>query len=188
MNEEGRIENLRKFYSKERRLPSYREMMGIFGYASKNSVKVFVDKLVERKILGKRDGKLSALDLEQRVRRLGTVKAGFPSPAEEELADTVDFNTWIGNKEASFLLTVSGDSMKDEGILEGDTVLVERTNNPKVGQIVIAEVDGGWTMKFLRQKKGKWYLEPANKAYKDIYPESEMRVVAVVKTVVRKYE
>jgi SOS-response transcriptional repressor LexA len=78
--------------------------------------------------------------------------------------------------------------MKDAGILEGDTVLVERTNSPKVGQIVIAEVDNEWTMKFLRQKGGFYYLEPANDAYEDIYPEEEMRIVAVVKTVIRKYD
>jgi repressor LexA len=77
--------------------------------------------------------------------------------------------------------------MKDAGIVEGDRVIVERTETAKEGQIVIAEVDGGWTMKYYRIKRGKPYLQAANKAYKDIHPENEFHIAAVVKGVVRKY-
>lgn len=77
--------------------------------------------------------------------------------------------------------------MKDAGIYEGDYVLVERTQSPRLGDIVIAEVDGAWTMKYLRKDKSGYYLEPANKAFKNIRPETEMNVSAVVKAVVRKY-
>ena len=77
--------------------------------------------------------------------------------------------------------------MIDAGICEGDMVIVERTDNPKVGSIVIAEVDGAWTMKYLRKRGETLYLEPANKAYKPIVPKDELRITAVVKAVVRKY-
>jgi SOS-response transcriptional repressor LexA len=66
-------------------------------------------------------------------------------------------------------------------------VLVERTSSPKVGQIVIAEVDGGWTMKYLRWRGNQLYLAPANKKYRPIFPKEELKVVAVVTAVVRKY-
>ena len=119
---------------------------------------------------------------------LGLVEAGFPSPAEEELSDTMSFDEYlIDNKEASYILKVKGDSMIDAGICEGDMVIVERTNSSKPGDIVVAEIDGEWTMKYLRVRGGKYYLEPANKKYKPIVPEGELVIAAVVKAVVRKY-
>jgi SOS-response transcriptional repressor LexA len=66
-------------------------------------------------------------------------------------------------------------------------VLVEKTNQAKDMQIVIAEVDGEFTMKYLREKGSKRWLEPANKNYKPIYPEHSLNVVAVLKAVIRKY-
>ena len=66
-------------------------------------------------------------------------------------------------------------------------VIAERGREAKAGDIVIAEVDGGWTMKYLRYKGGKPYLEPANKDFHNIYPESSFTIAAVVKGVVRKY-
>ena len=87
----------------------------------------------------------------------------------------------------SGVLEVKGDSMIDAGIQEGDLVIVERGREPKPGDIVIAEVDGGWTMKYYRKKAGKVFLEAANKAYQPIYPEQDLKIAAVVKGVVRKY-
>ena len=77
--------------------------------------------------------------------------------------------------------------MIDAHIAHGDLVIVERTNQAKDGQIVIAEVDGEWTMKYYKQKGGKVWLEPANKNFKAIYPTQELKVSAIVKGVVRKY-
>jgi SOS-response transcriptional repressor LexA len=82
---------------------------------------------------------------------------------------------------------VKGDSMIDAGIQEGDMVIVEKTGSPKVGTIVVAEIDGEWTMKYLRKHGNKYYLEPANKKYKPIIPKNELKIAAVVKAVVRKY-
>jgi repressor LexA len=119
---------------------------------------------------------------------LGIIEAGWPSPAEEELLDTMSLDQYlIENREATYLLTVKGDSMCDAGILPGDTVIVERTNSPRVGNIVIAEVDGAWTMKYLRKRGNLLYLAPANKKYRPIFPKEELKVVAVVIAVVRKY-
>jgi SOS regulatory protein LexA len=119
---------------------------------------------------------------------LGIVEAGFPSPAEEELIDTMSLDDYlIDNKEASYLLEVKGDSMINAGILPGDVVIVERTHAPRVGDIVIAEIDGDWTMKYLRKRGDTLSLAPANPRYKPIVPKNELKVVAVVTAVVRKY-
>ena len=77
--------------------------------------------------------------------------------------------------------------MIEAGIQPGDLVIVERTNRPKVGDIVIAEVDGEWTMKYLRKRGTRFYLAPANAQYKPIVPKGELKIAAVVKAVVRKY-
>lgn len=121
-------------------------------------------------------------------RLLGTVAAGFPTPSEDELGETLSLDDFlIEAPEASFLLRVSGDSMIDAGIVPGDLLVVDRSATPREGQIVVAEVDREWTVKYLRKKNGKFYLEAANKKYPDINTFDELQVTAVVKGVVRKY-
>ena len=80
-----------------------------------------------------------------------------------------------------------GECMIGAGSIDGDMLLVERTNKANTGEIVIALVDGDRTMKYLRQRGGKYYLEPANKEFKSIIPENEQVVEAVVRVVIRKY-
>lgn len=178
-----------KFYRKRRRMPSYAEMMELLGFKSKNAVFKLVKKLEAEKFLSKDEkGKLIPHNLYGEIRVLGQVEAGFPSPAEEELADTMNLDEFlIKNKEATYMLKISGDSMKDAGIMPGDMVLVDRSLRPADGDIVIAEVDNKWTIKYFRKRGGKIYLEPANAKYPIIYPEEELKIAAVVKAVIRKY-
>jgi len=177
-----------RFYRTYKRMPSYAEMAKIFGYASKNAVYRAVNNLIDDGVVSKdASGRLVPERLFG-VRLLGLVEAGFPSPAEEELADTVTIDEYlIENHSATYLLKVKGDSMKDAGIYEGDLVVVERSEAAREGDIVIAEVDGDWTMKYLRKKSGRFYLEPANEAYEPIYPDNGMTVAAIVRGVIRKY-
>lgn len=170
-------------------MPTYAELMKIYSFKSKNSVFKMVKRLVDENFLQKDDsGRLLPGKLFREIRVLGMVEAGFPSAAEEELADTLSLDDYlVNNREATFMLRVKGESMKDAGIMHGDMVLVERNQTPKDGQIVIAEVDGEWTIKYLRSRGKKPYLEPANKKFQPIYPEHELKIAAVVKAVVRKY-
>jgi repressor LexA len=85
------------------------------------------------------------------------------------------------------MLEVDGDSMIDAHIEKGDMVLVERATVAKDMQIVIAEVDGEFTMKYFRKEGNKAWLEPANKNYKPIYPTHDLKINAIVKAVIRKY-
>ena len=119
---------------------------------------------------------------------LGHVVAGFPTPAEEELRDLLSFDEYlITRPDSSFILKVSGDSMINAGILPGDLVIVEKGRNPKTGDIVIAEVDGEWTMKYFRKEGRSIVLEAANPGYAPIHPQRELRLGGVVTAVVRKY-
>jgi SOS-response transcriptional repressor LexA len=93
----------------------------------------------------------------------------------------------ISRPDTSFLLKVSGDSMTGEGIMEGDLVVVEKGRQPRNGDVVIAEVDGEWTMKYFRKQGRQVILEAANPKYPIIRPKSELRLGGVVTAVVRKY-
>ena len=118
----------------------------------------------------------------------GAVAAGWPSPAEEELRDIISLDQYlITRPESSFLVKVSGDSMKGAGIMNGDMVIVEKGRNPKNGDIVLAEVDGEWTMKYFRKKGKDIFLEAANPEYPAIRPRDELRLGGIVSAVIRKY-
>ena len=177
------------FVREARRMPSYEEMLALLGVRSKNVVHDWVKKLVAGGFLEKdRRGRLTLKSSPHALPLLGAVQAGFPSPAEEELRDTISLNEYlITRPEASFILEVSGDSMKDAGILPGDLVIIEKGCEPKNGDIVLAEVDGEWTMKYFRKQGRSVILEAANPRYPAIKPKSELRLGGVVSAVIRKY-
>lgn len=177
------------FYQAHKRMPSYTEIMKLVGFKSKNAVYKLVERLRDEGIVSKdATGRLIPSMTFNEVPLLGLVEAGFPTDVESQTLDTIDVNEYLfEHKEISYLLRVKGDSMIDAGIQEGDLVLAEKGKPAKPGDIVIAYVDGGWTMKYLRKKGNGFYLEPANKNYDPIYPEQELDIAAVVRGVVRRY-
>ncbi|HEY8241156.1 MAG TPA: transcriptional repressor LexA [Kiritimatiellia bacterium] len=186
----AKLKALRDFYRREGRVPGYAEMLELFGYRSKNAVHGLLRKLAELGYVTKtRGGQLGVTSkLTGSIRLLGLVQAGFPSPAEEELVDILSLDEFlIRRPDATYMLTVSGDSMLDAGIHPGDIVLVEKGLTPKNGQIVVAQVDGEWTIKFYRKDKSGVCLHPANKKYKPIQPKQNLVIGGVVRAVVRKY-
>lgn len=187
---ESHKQKVETFYGNHYRLPGYAELQKLTRFRSKNAVYKFIEKLAEDEVVVKDEhGKLSpGRKLRSGVRLLGLVEAGFPSPAEEELLDTISFDDFLTpNKESTYILKVKGDSMTDAGIREGDMVIVERRQTYKTGQIVVASMDGEYTMKYLRKAGERYFLEPANEKYKPIYPKDDLVIEAVVTAVVRKY-
>ncbi len=182
-------EKIVSFYKKNRRMPGYKEIMSLVGFKSKNAVFKLINKMVEEGVVEKdSQGKLIPKNMFGQVPVLGLVEAGFPSVAEEDALDMMSIDEFlIEDHSNTYILEVKGDSMIEEGIREGDMVVAERREYARDGEIVIAEIDGGWTMKYYRTKAGKVWLEPANKNYKPIYPTESFRIAAVVKGVVRKY-
>lgn len=159
------------------------------GFTSRASIFKLIRRLTESRFLTKDTAGHIAPGLAWGgLRMLGLIEAGFASPAEEDRGEKISLDEFlIPDRDASYMLRVKGDSMKDAGIVDGDMVIVERGAQVKVGSIVIAEIDGGWTMKYYRTKNGKSYLEAANSAYKPIYPTEDLKIAAVVRAVVRKY-
>ncbi|PIR68500.1 LexA family transcriptional repressor [Candidatus Nomurabacteria bacterium CG10_big_fil_rev_8_21_14_0_10_35_16] len=180
---------LESFYGENNRMPTYSEMLRLFGFKSKNAVAKVVAKLIDTGLVAKDHlGRLIPSESFGEVPLLGLVTAGLPADSEEELLDAVNLDEMlVQNKALTYMLEVDGDSMIDAHIEKGDMVLVEKCNYAKDGDIVIAEVDGEYTMKYLREKEGKRYLEPANKNYQPIYPEHSLNVIAKLKAVIRKY-
>lgn len=171
-------------------MPSYGEIAKLLGFKSRNSACRLVDKMVSLGLVEKdQRGKIIPKNIFGGTKILGTVEAGFPSPAEEELSDTISLDDFlIKHKEATYMVKVSGDSMIDAGIRPGDMLLVERNKLPRDGDIVIAEVDGNWTTKYFKKRGNSVSLVPANKKYKPIVPTSELKIAAVVIAVIRKYQ
>jgi repressor LexA len=195
MKKKGDITTIYNYYAKHGRMPSYSEVAELFGFASKFSAYKKIHNFIESGLLEKDSkGKLLPSErglLKQSLRGtviLGTVEAGFGSPYEETVNDKVTLDEWmIPHKANTYMLRVSGDSMKDAGILDGDMVLVEKTSQAKTGTIIIAEIDGAYTVKYLRKDKRGYYLEAGNEDYPDLRPEGELRIIARVIGSVRKY-
>ena len=174
-------------------MPTYSEMMQLFGLKSKNAIFKIVNKLIETGLVSKDHlGRLMPTQLFSEdvssVPMLGFVTAGFPASVEEELVDTVNLDDLlIKNKPLTYMLEVDGDSMIDAHIEKGDMVLVEKTSKAEDMDIVIAQIDGEFTMKYFRKNGSRVWLEPANKKYKPLYPEYSLNIVAVLKAVIRTY-
>ena len=94
------------------------------------------------------------------------VAAGFPSPAEDYVDVGIDLNDQlIRHPTSTFFLRVSGDSMIGAGIHDGDLLVVDRSLNPRPGRVVVAVLDGGFTLKRLVRHHGRLRLEAANPDY-----------------------
>ena len=94
------------------------------------------------------------------------VAAGFPSPADDYIESRIDLNdVLIRHPSSTFFLRVSGDSMRDAGILDGDLLVVDRAIEPRAGRVVVAVLDGAFTLKYLNRHRGRWRLETAHPDY-----------------------
>lgn len=122
------------------------------------------------------------------------IKAGFPSPADDYLRDSLDFNRdLIKNPEATFYGRVSGDSMRDAGINEGDIAVIDRSLQPADGDVIVAYVNEEFTIKYLdltHKEEGYIELQPANPDYSPIRIDStdNFRVWGVVVWTIKQWK
>ena len=189
MTIENATKKLRSFFREQKRLPSYGEMCDLFGFASKKACFELAAKLIEAGVVAKDEkGKLVPKKMFLPLPVLGIIKAGYPMPAEQQVIDTLSFDQYLVDQpETSFILKVSGDSMIEAGINPGDIVVKKKKKRARDGDIVVANVDNEWTLKYLHKKSGKVCLLPGNKRYKPIFPRESLTIGGVVVSVVRKY-
>ena len=120
------------------------------------------------------------------------IKAGFPSPSQDYVDVLVDLNKeLIPHPSSTFLAKVDGDSMIDAGIKQGDILIIDKSLEPKHGSVVVAYIEGEFTLKRLdlsRIKEGRIILHPENPEYPDFYitPEDKFTVWGVVSSVIHR--
>jgi len=177
--------------------PSYEEVASGVGLSSASTVHAHVENLVRKGHLIKKWGANRSIDLPQDhpavsgsvdLPLVGRVAAGKPIQAIEQ-ADAIAVPLDLVGKGETFVLQVTGDSMIDSHVVDGDYVLVEKTSAPRNGDTVVALVRGGEaTLKRYRRVRDKICLEPANPAYEPIVvDEADVIIRGIVVGILRKY-
>ena len=121
------------------------------------------------------------------------VKAGFPSPAQDYIDRTLDFNKeLIAHPAATFYAKVMGDSMIEAGISDGDIVVIDRAIDARQNDIVIAYINGEFTMKYLdlsERKQNRIWLRPGNPNYQpiEVTADEDFKVWGVVIKVIKNF-
>lgn len=114
------------------------------------------------------------------------VAAGFPSPAADHVEDRLSADDYlVVNPTATYFVRVKGDSMIEAGIFDGDVLVVDRSITPSLGHVVLAEVDGEFTVKYL----GRGKLLPANSSYQPIFFKEgqTVEIIGVVTGSMRRF-
>lgn len=181
------FEKLKESYGKDP-LPSFERIAVEFGFRHKNSVWQYFNKLKEADLIREINSKFFINpDIFGAILFDCPVKAGFPSPAEDSIEKRVSLDSMFQiDSPSTFMFTVSGDSMIDLSICDGDMVVVKRSSSASDGEVVLACVDGEYTLKTFRKKSGRVFLEPANDKYPIIIPERELTIFGIVTGVIRE--
>ncbi|MFY9484809.1 MAG: transcriptional repressor LexA [Patescibacteria group bacterium] len=181
-----------KFIDKHDYAPSYREIGEHFGLSSVATVAGHIETLKEKGYLNMEEGGARSLQLTPRpeeqsfsIPLLGTIAAGFPIEAIRT-PETIDIPADMRSPNV-FALKVAGDSMIDDGIMEGDYVIVEPTEKPVNGDIVVSLIDGdAVTLKRFYLERDHVRLEPANSNYEPIRVK-KVTIQGRVKGIIRKF-
>lgn len=178
------------------RAPTLDELARALGLSSRGSLHKHVQALVEAGLVEPMDGRQRGVRLRQRehgaaVRRLpllGRIAAGRPIEAVAD-PEEVEVPAALAGRGDCYVLAVRGDSMIEDGILDGDWVVVEHRSHARNGEIVVALVDGSEaTLKRIEQKPGAVVLHPANAAMEPMrFAPERVQVQGVVTGLVRRY-
>jgi len=188
-NDRSYLTSLQDYYAQHRALPSYSSIGQLLGLRSKSSVAALVARLKLAGYLDTTPDRRLAPTRRFFERQLADapVQAGMPSPVEDTHGDALTIDDYLIDRPSqTVLIRVRGDSMIDAGILEGDLVVVEKSASAKRGDIVVAIVDGQFTLKRLDLDRGRFVLVPENKAYPVIRPEGALEIFGVMVGLVRK--
>lgn len=181
------FEKLKSAYGQDI-LPSFEILAEEFGFKHKNSIWQYFNKFKEENLLIEKNKRFRInKDFFGAKLMMSHVRAGFASAGEDYVEKRISLDEQFKiNNPSTFLFTVVGDSMIDLGIFEGDMVVVKKTCECRNGDIVLAYIDDGFTLKTYRNQKGKIWLEPANKNYPNLYPKEKLEIFGVVNGVIRK--
>lgn len=175
------LARLRDYYARHRVLPSYSGVRELLGVKAKSHAAYRVARLREQGYVeAGSDGRLAPTTkfLERTV--VGQARAGYAEAAVEQ-AELLAIDAFlVAHPSRTVIVKVKGDSMKDDGLLDGDFVVVERGRHAVPGDVVVAVVDGEQTIKRLAKERERFVLKPANDAYPVIRPQGALEIYGVV--------
>ncbi len=180
---------LQDYYAQHRLIPSYSAISALLGFRAKNAAASLVGRLEEAGYIQRTpDKRLTPTDrFFERPRSITSVRAGMPEAATDSSADMVNLDSLLVQKPSvTFLMPIKGDSMKDAGLLEGDTGVCERRQRADVGDIVVAFINNEVTVKRLAKERDRYVLKPENKAYPVLRPDP-LEILGVVTGSYRSY-
>ncbi len=170
--------------------PTVREIAGAFGFSSTGTVRDYLRALAAKGYIRLASKKSRAIELVRenlfRIPVLGSVMAGAPNLAAEDIEGYFNLDTVLYPSQDVFFLRVKGDSMVEAGIMPGDLVLVRRQKMAQVGETVVVLIGEEATVKILRRKGGHFFLEPANTLYDPIPLNEDAAIIGKVINVIRK--
>ena len=117
------------------------------------------------------------------------IAAGFPSPADDFKQNRISLdNELVKNKEATFFARVSGESMINAGLEDGDLIVIDRSIEPINNKIAVCFIEGEFTVKRLIVKKNKIWLKPENSSYKpiEVNDDDQLIIWGIVTNVIKK--
>lgn len=173
--------------------PTVREIGNQFEIKSPNGVMCHLKALQKKGLIHREANQSRAIELLQDtpagktpcLKLYGRIAAGLPLEAVEN-AEDFGFEEW-GNSDEKFVLQVTGESMIEEHIADGDYVIIQKQEDARDGQIVaVLDEEGGATLKRFYRERNRVRLEPANKAMKPIYRDN-VTILGTLAGVVRKY-
>ncbi len=184
----GHVGALQDYFVKNGVIPSLTELGKLWGIAGRAWTHRVVARLKDEGYLEESPGrrlKPGARFFERTV--ADTVRAGLPQPANDSARDAFAIDHFLIDKPSETeLFQVRGDSMIEAGIHEGDFVVVEKVRSAVPGDVVLAFVDGEFTLKTLARDKRGFYLEAANASYAPIRPEQNLEIHGVMVGLFRK--
>ncbi len=196
------LDFIKSYYQKENLFPTFDEMKAKLNIKSKSGIHKLLLSLEDKGFINRIPYKARALvlnksitskknDFETDIPFLGRIAAGNPIEAITGSFEQISVpNYLINNNDEHFTLEVNGDSMVEEGIFDGDIVVIKKANHASTGQIIVALIDENEvTLKKFRSFKNSIALEPANKNYKTrIFGEGRVKVQGLLVGLIRKFK
>jgi SOS regulatory protein LexA len=188
-NDTQHLEKLRTYWKRNHAFPSMAKLCEVVGLSSTASVFDMVSRLKDEGYVQRVEGRIAPTRRFFARPMVGQVRAGLPQPVQDDDFEVLTIDDYlVPDPNRTFLARVKGDSMTGASLLDGDMVVVQKNVPTKLGDIVVAVVDGQVTVKHLRQQPdGRFYLQPANPTFADLLPEGELEILGVVVGQFRTY-
>ena len=200
--QEKLLQFINNFQNKSNVTPSFDEMKDGLGLKSKSGIHRILSALEERGYIRKLNNRARAIEVLKfpnnktnlnnnsiAIPILGKIAAGHPIEAISDDTNYIDIPQSLLGKGEYFLLEVEGDSMINAGIFDGDQVIIEKRNDAKNGEIVVALIDNNEaTLKRIYKRGQQLALQPENPAFKTvIYGPDRVQIQGILKQLFRKY-